>query len=133
MFLFGLIGILHRRGARAKKYSLVQAQLLVQAQGKSKCLVSCRTSLARVHVCRHNQQTERDAPLGPYSTEQHTPSSNVHAARQAQGYTGTAHRLNAASLKDTEGNSLVSNKNVATSLHPESRNAHHLGVTWYGS
>lgn len=43
----------------------------------------------------------RILPLDLYSTEQHTPSSSVHVARQAQGYKETAHRLNVASLKVT--------------------------------
>lgn len=47
------------------------------------------------------KERARILPLDLYSTEQHTPNSNVHVARLAQGYKETAYRLNAASLKAT--------------------------------
>lgn len=49
----------------------------------------------------------RILPLDLYSTEQHTPNSNVRATRLAQGYTETAYRLNAASLKATRVTDLL--------------------------
>lgn len=45
------------------------------------------------------KEATRISPLDLYSTEQHTPSSNVRATHRAQGYKEIAHRLNAVSLE----------------------------------
>lgn len=84
-------------------------QLLVQTHFKGEknpgFIVSYLTKQSHIYIQHehknriHMKAGRRIPPLDLCSTEQHTPSSNVRAARPARGYKGTAYRLTAASLK----------------------------------